>query len=118
MPRDLILQRARSRRHDDALARLQRRHEIRERLAGAGAGLDDQRPLVGERARDRRRHRALLGAIFVVRDRAIEPAARREQIDHLVRAAFSVWPLVPNRRASSSSTRSIGILRAVRPTIT
>jgi len=76
--RDLILQRARAGRDDHALAARERGHEVRERLAGAGAGLDEQRPIVGERARDRRGHHALLGAILVVRDRRRQRSARRE----------------------------------------
>ncbi|MEJ7603934.1 MAG: hypothetical protein WKG01_39000 [Kofleriaceae bacterium] len=84
---DLILQRARAGRHDHPLARLQRRHEVRERLAGAGPGLDDQRVRVVERAGDRAGHLALLGTIFVVRDRPLEAATRRQQVDQ--RDAFS-----------------------------
>jgi len=72
--RDLILECTRARGHDNALARLQRRDQVRERLARAGAGLDDQRAAVSQGPRDRRGHRALLGAVLVVRDRAIEPA--------------------------------------------
>src|SRR5699024_5218766 len=117
MPRDLILQRSRSRGHDDALAALQRGHEIRERLACTGARLDDQRSLVGKRARNGCRHRTLLGAIFIIRNRSFEATAGCEQVHYFFRVAFSVCPLVPNRRASSSRTRSTGILRAVRPTI-
>ena len=91
MARDLILQRARSRRHHDALARLQRRDQIRERLAGTRARFDDQWPRVFKRARDGRGHRALLGTVFVIRNRALEPTAGCEQVDHFFGlAAFSV----------------------------
>src|SRR5260370_27936 len=78
--------------------------------------LDDQGPGVAEGGRDGGGHRALLGAILGVRDRLFEAATRCEQIDH--RDAFSTWPLVPSRRASSASTRAIGIRRAVSPTMT
>jgi hypothetical protein len=118
--RDLILQRARARRDHHALAALQRRDQIRERLARAGAGLDDQRALVGERTLDRGGHQALLGAILVVRDRAIEGAAGREDVAHALagRAAFSSWPLTPNRRPSSRHTASTGTSTAASPTRT
>jgi len=118
VPGDLILQRAGAGRDDDPLAGQERGDEVGERLAGAGAGLDDQGAFVVESARHRGRHLALLGAIFVVRDRAREAAAGGQEVTRgpagHVRRAFSTWPLVPNRRASSANTASIGIRRAAR----
>jgi hypothetical protein len=58
----LILQRLRARRHDDLAPVEQRRHEVRERLARAGAGLGDQRLPQRDRACDRLRHLELLRA--------------------------------------------------------
>jgi hypothetical protein len=78
--RDLVLQRAGAGRHDDALAGQQRGDEVRQGLAGPGAGLDDQGAFVVERAGDRGRHRALLGAILVVGDRLGEAAAGGQQV--------------------------------------
>src|SRR3546814_17897091 len=44
--KQLVLQRARTGRHQRALAGHQRRHEVRIGLAGAGAGFDDQAAVV------------------------------------------------------------------------
>ncbi len=44
LAKQLVLQRLRAGRHDHLAAPQHRRHEIRERLAGPGAGLGDQRP--------------------------------------------------------------------------
>ena len=63
--RDLILERAGSRRHDDALAGLQRRPEVRERLARPGARLDQRDAFVLERAVDEPRHLELRRAVLV-----------------------------------------------------
>ncbi len=46
---ELVLQREGRRRHDHAVAVQQRGHEVAERLAGAGAGLDEQVLLVVHR---------------------------------------------------------------------
>ena len=52
--KQLVLQRARAGRHDDASPRQQRRHQIRERLAGACSRFDDQPPArIAARARQR-----------------------------------------------------------------
>ena len=56
----LVLQRARAGGDDGLQARQQRRHEVGERLAGAGAGLGQQHLARVERIGDRRRQ-ALLG---------------------------------------------------------
>ena len=56
---DLLLQVLGAGRDDDALAAQDRRHEVGERLAGAGAGLDEEHAAVLERVGDRRGHAAL-----------------------------------------------------------
>ena len=72
--------------HDDALAReraTQGRHEVRERLPHASAGLGDECAAVGERALDRTGERALLRAIFVTHERSRErPVTREHRLDH------------------------------------
>ncbi len=52
VPEQLILERLRRRRDDDAPARERGGHEVREALADARAGLGDEVPLAGERERD------------------------------------------------------------------
>ena len=61
---DLFLKVLRAGRHEDALAAEDGGHQIRERLAGAGAGFDEQNAAVLERRRDRFGHVALRGAAF------------------------------------------------------
>ena len=56
---DLLLQVLGAGRDDHALAAQDRRHEVGERLAGAGAGLDEEHAAVLERVGDRRGHAAL-----------------------------------------------------------
>ena len=75
----LILQIARARRDDHAPARQQRRHEIRERLAGARARLDDQPPVRAQRERDLLGHRDLLLARREAGDRRRQRPLRSEQ---------------------------------------
>ena len=78
----LVLQRLRSRRHDDLAAVEQRGNEIRECLARAGPGFGDQRPPQRDRTRDRLRHRELLRpepkAGQLVRERAAVAEDRGE----------------------------------------
>ena len=50
----------------DALARQERRNQIGERLAGAGAGLDNQVPFIAKGRLHRLGHVHLAGAVFVV----------------------------------------------------
>ena len=56
----LVLQRLGARGHDHLAAVQERGHEIRERLAGAGAGLGDQCAAAHDRVGDGMRHRELL----------------------------------------------------------
>ena len=58
-----------------------RRHEVGERFADPGAGLDDEMMLFLERSRDRRRHRLLLGPILEVA-RLREQTVLRENRPH------------------------------------
>jgi len=52
---------------DDAFPRHQRGNQVRERLAGAGAGLDDQVPPIGDGAFDAFRHLHLPGPELIGR---------------------------------------------------
>ncbi len=56
---ELILQALRRGADRRAAAAEQRRHQVREGLADAGAGLDDQRVAPGDRLRDGQRHALL-----------------------------------------------------------
>ena len=64
----------------DALAGEQRGDQVGERLAGAGAGLDDQVALIGERRFHGLRHFHLAGAELVVRMPLGERAVPREEL--------------------------------------
>ena len=61
---ELVLQRERRRGHHDPVLVQQRGHEVAERLAGAGAGLDEQVLLVLHRRGDRLGHRDLAGTLL------------------------------------------------------
>ena len=71
----LVLQRLRARRDDHLAAVQQRRHQIRERLPGAGPGLRDELSALRHRGRDRLRHRELLRAEPETGQRAGERSA-------------------------------------------
>ena len=61
-------------------------HEIGERLADAGAGLDDEMALLFERLRDRRGHLLLLRAIFEIprlREQAVRCKNRPDPLDKI-----------------------------------
>jgi hypothetical protein len=75
---ELILQRLGAGRYDDLAAVEQRRNEIRERLAGAGARFRDQRQALSDRARDGLRHCELLWPEPETGQRARERAAVAE----------------------------------------
>ena len=77
----LFLERLRRRRDDDALARLERRDQVREALADAGSRLGDEVLAEGERALDRSGKRRLLGARLVLGQRVLERAAGAEDVD-------------------------------------
>ena len=55
--------------HDDTLAAEHRRHEVPDRLAGAGAGLHDQVPLADDGFGNGLRHLLLAGSVFGSRER-------------------------------------------------
>ncbi len=65
---------------DDALAGTQGGKQIREGLAGAGAGLDNKVPPLGECAFYGLGHFELAGAVLVRKRRARQDAARREKL--------------------------------------
>ena len=53
--------------NDDALAREDGRHEIGQRLPGAGSGFDNQVLAIGQRGFDRFSHLELAGPVLVIR---------------------------------------------------
>ena len=65
---------------DDALAGTNHGHQVGQRLARAGAGLDDQVTLFFERLLDRLRHLQLSAAKFVGGMGARKHSARREEL--------------------------------------
>ena len=75
---ELVLQRLGARGDDHLAAVEQRRNEVREGLAGAGAGLGDQRLALRNRAGDGVGHRQLLRAKTEAAQRPGERAAGRE----------------------------------------
>ena len=76
----LVLQRARAGGDQHARPGEQRRHEVGEGLAGAGARLDDQRLAPGERGSDALRHAQLLATHPEVRQRPLEGPALTEYV--------------------------------------
>ena len=56
-----------------------RRHEVRQRLADAGARLDDQLAAFGDRLADRARHHRLLAALFELLERFARGGGRQER---------------------------------------
>ena len=78
----LLLERLRRGRDDDALPRLERRQQVREALAGSRPGLREQVPPRVEGALDGRRERRLLGPRLEARQHAREPAVRSEDRVH------------------------------------
>ena len=66
LEKELLLQVLRAGGDDDALAGEERRHQVGERLAGAGAGLDDQMPALGERGLHRLGHFHLSRPVFII----------------------------------------------------
>ena len=75
---ELVLQRLGAGGHDHLAAVQERRHEIREGLAGAGAGLGDQCAAARDRVRDGVGHRELLRAKAKAGQRAGQEAALAE----------------------------------------
>ena len=79
---DLFLKILRPGRNQHALAAENRRHQVGERLARAGAGFGEQDAAVLERARDGHRHRLLTAAGLEGGNVAGEgPAGREDGID-------------------------------------
>ena len=78
----LVLQRLGARRDDDLAAVQEGGHDVRERLAGAGAGFRDELAALGDGPRDRLRHRELLRAETESRKRARErPAVAEDGVE-------------------------------------
>ena len=76
----LLLQGLGAGRDDDALARANDRQQVRQRLAGAGAGFDDQVPLLLQRQLDGFGHLQLSAAKLVGRMRARQQSAGAEEL--------------------------------------
>lgn len=85
----LVLQGLGGGRQQHALAAQQRRHEIRESLAHAGAGLDHQHAAVLDGAGDGQRHFGLPRALAELFCRTRQDAALREGVAHLVLECFA-----------------------------
>ena len=77
---ELLLQRLRAGRDDDALARANDRQQIGQRLSGAGAGFDDQVPPFLQCLLDGFGHLQLAAAKFVRRMRARQQSSRAEEL--------------------------------------
>ncbi len=77
---ELLLQRLGAGRDDDALARANHRQQIRQRLAGAGAGFDDQVAALFERLLHGFGHLQLPAAKLVGRMRARQQASGTEEL--------------------------------------
>ena len=77
---ELLLQILGSGRDDDAFARTNHRHQIGQRLAGAGARFHNQVPLFFQRLLDRLRHLQLAAAKFVGGMCARQNATGREEL--------------------------------------
>ena len=77
---ELFLQIFRSRRDDDALARTNHGHEIRQCLAGSGAGLDYQVAFLFQRLLDCLGHLQLSAAKFIRRMRPRKHTARPKEL--------------------------------------
>ena len=75
---ELVLERLGAGRNDDLAAEEQRRHEVGNGLAGAGARFGEEHAPLAHRARDARGHLALLLARAVVGNRAAERSVGRE----------------------------------------
>ena len=100
----LVLKRLRPGRHDDLAAREQRRDQIREGLAGSGAGFGDELTTFANRAGDRFGHRQLFGPQPVRGKLACERTVRAEypgEVDrHADAAAGLACPAAALRRRS------------------
>ncbi|MCY1517565.1 hypothetical protein D9M68_522510 [compost metagenome] len=118
----LVLQGLGGGREQHALAAQQRRHEVREGLAHAGAGLDHEHAAVGDGAGHGHRHLGLAAAFAELLGGLRQHPVLRERIAHLVferrrhagsfgSSAFSSWAIWSRRarrrffrrRISSSS---------------
>ena len=96
---ELVLERLGAGRHDDLAAEEERRHEVGDGLAGAGAGLGEEHVPLAHRARDAPRHLELLLAGAIVGNRATEGPVGREgggergvgiaPVGHLISSTFT-----------------------------
>ena len=96
---ELLLERLRRGRDDDALSRLERRDQVGEALADARSGLGDEMLAGQEGVLDRSGERRLLRARLVLGQRALERAAGAEDVH-----------LRPQRtRSNGCSPRRLGV---------
>ena len=102
---ELFLQILGSGGNDHALARANHGHQVSQRLAGAGAGFDDQVTLLFQRLLDRLRHLQLSAAKFVGRMRARKHSARREELVQRNIAFLGVETRAENWKAQSLYNR-------------
>ena len=123
---DLVLQRLGAGADHDLAPRQQRGDQVRQRLARARSGLDQQALVAVDGLGDPLRHRELSGARLVAgkqrRRGAAGPEQRTDALPrrlaaivgrsvrgrgHRLRLAFSSMPDTPNRRRSSANTASV-----------
>ena len=98
---ELVLEGERRRGHHDPVAVQQRGHEVAQRLAGAGAGLDEQVALVLHRRGDRLGHRDLAGTLLTT-----ELLDRSGQ--HLAHVDHAGHPMRTHRRSRHGPHRRAG----------
>ena len=105
----LLLERLRRGGDDDAAPRLERRHEVREALADAGAGLGDEVLAGRERVLDAGGERSLLGPRLEVGKRAASapPGPKTSSIGARLRERTDV----PHRPANRAKRRNLRAFR-------
>ena len=115
----LLLQRLRRRRDDDALPRLERRDQVAEALARARSRLGDQVLARRERLLDGPRERGLLGPRLEAGKRGGERAGRAECVAHSPRGYASERmfsrPAARNSPATDVNAARCGFSRRERP---
>ena len=104
----LLLERLRRGRDDDAEPRLERGHEVGEALADARPGLGDEVLAGQERPLDRGRERRLLWPRLVLGQGARERAAGAEQILHRCAQAYGSERTFPPARRALRTKNPLG----------